>query len=231
MTSSIVPAVRGLADRAGDIIVAGVDKGVETRWIPAKERAARAVGTTHKAKLLDVRKAFASELGLIGAAAGGAAALPGVGTAASLTLAAADLGWTTMRLADLVLTVAALHGHEEADIDERRMWVLAVLAGGSTSTKVATKLAKEVGKGLGGKATRAIPAATLSSINKVLGRTIITKYGTKRGAIAIGRLLPFGIGAAIGGSLNFATVRAVTRGADKFFSLLSGDASEAGRPE
>jgi hypothetical protein len=75
----------------------------------------------------------------------------------------------------------------------------------------------ELGKGLGRRATERIPAETLRAVNQALGRTVVTKYGTKRGAVALGRALPFGIGAAIGGGANYAFARAIAGHADRFF--------------
>ena len=92
-------------------------------------------------------------------------------------------------------------------------------------TTTATALAKEIGRGLGAKATSAIPTTALRALNRGLGRTVVTKYGSTRGAIALGRLLPFGVGAAIGGGLNYATVRVIARRADRFFALLAGMSS------
>ncbi|WP_284747723.1 hypothetical protein [Amycolatopsis sp. RTGN1] len=57
-----------------------------------------------------------------------------------------------------------------------------------------------------------MPAGTLLKVNKVLGKNFVTKYGTKQGIIALGRVVPFGIGAAIGGGANAAlAVRAARR--------------------
>lgn len=83
------------------------------------------------------------------------------------------------------------------------------------------QLAGEAGKGLGAKATSRIPVETLRQINRGLGRTVITKYGTKRGAIALGRALPLGIGATIGAGANYALTRAIARQADSFFTHLA----------
>jgi len=113
-----------------------------------------------------------------------------------------------------------LHGHSKASVEERRAWVLAVLAWGEGAATGFKKLAGELGKGLGGKAVSKIPTTALRSINKALGITIVTKYGTKRGAIALGRALPFGIGAVIGATANYLGVRAVGRHADNFFKKL-----------
>lgn len=66
-----------------------------------------------------------------------------------------------------------------------------------------------------------VSAETLRNINRKLGRTMITKYGPKRGVIAIGRVLPFGIGAAIGSSASYAAIRMISRHANKFFMQLA----------
>jgi hypothetical protein len=215
-------SVQRVGANAGELILQAVDKAIQARWEPAGERAARATGVTNAEKISEVRKAFCTELGIAGAAAGGVAAVPGVGTGASLATAAGDITWTTVRLTDLILTIARIHGHDSDDIAERRLWVLAVLGGSANATKIAEKLAAEMGKGLGKKAVAAIPRTAISRLNAAMGRTIVTKYGTKRGAVQLGKALPFGIGAIVGGGINYGTVRAVTRTANKFFSLLPG---------
>lgn len=217
---------RLVAAKAGDVVLAAVDKAVTTRWEPAQARAQRAKAGTHRARLDEVSRLFSQELTAAGAMSGGVAAVPGVGTSAAIASALAEIGWTTIRLGDLVLTIAALHGHDQPSVEERRAWVLAVLAGGSAMTSTATALAKEIGIGLGTKATDAIPMTAIRSLNRALGRTVVTKYGTKRGVVALGRLLPFGVGAAIGGGLNYATVQVMARRSDKFFALLAGEARE-----
>jgi hypothetical protein len=205
---------------AGKAVLAAVDKGVGERWEAATHRAARTYGTTDQ-RVAQVRKMFARELATAGALVGGAAAVPAVGTGAAVALSVAELGWLTVRIADMVLTIAAIHGHSEADVEERRAWVLSILVFGDGAFAGFTKVAGEVGKGLGGKAVNTVSAETLRSINRALGRTIVTKYGTKRGAIALGRVLPFGIGAAIGSSANYYAARAIARQSNKFFSQLA----------
>lgn len=69
----------------------------------------------------------------------------------------------------------------------------------------------------------------LRRLNRALGRTIVTKYGTRRGAIGFGRALPLGIGAVIGGTANYALVRAIGRQADSFFAQLTPAAVNDGR--
>lgn len=213
--------------RPGEIVVAGVDRVVTQRWEGALRAAERTTGTREE-RVAHLKRVYSRELGTMGAAAGAAAATPVVGTAASLSTAAAELGWFTLRASDLILAIAAVHGHTQPSVEERRAWVLSILAFGDSAASTFTKLAGEAGKGLGAKATARIPAEVLQGMNRSFGRTIVTKYGTRRGAIALGRALPLGIGAVIGGSANYALARAIARQADSFFALLPPALPEAG---
>lgn len=209
-----------LTHRVGEQILSAVDWTVEHQWPAAIERASKTSGSTEQ-RVAEVRAMFVRELSLVGAAGGASAAVPCIGTTAAVATAVAELGWFTKRIADLMLTIAAVHGHTEAAVEERRAWLLSVLAFGDTATAGLKRLAGELGKGLGAKATRKVPTEVLRAVNRSLGRTIITKYGTKRGAVALGRLLPFGFGAAFGGAANYAMVRVIARQADQFFRLLA----------
>jgi hypothetical protein len=49
---------------------------------------------------------------------------------------------------------------------------------------------------------------------------MLKRYGTRRGLIALGRALPVGIGAVIGGGANYRAIRKLARDADAFFARL-----------
>lgn len=204
----------------GQRIVAAVEDGVQHRWGPALRRAADAEGDTVEARVRAVTNAFRQELGVAGAAAGGASAVPGVGLATTSATFALELAWSTVRLTDLVLTIAAIHGHRDATIEERRLWVLSILTYGDGATSMVTKLAGELGGGLAGPSGRSVPAETVRQLNKAIGLAIVTRYGTRRGALAVGRAIPFGIGAALGYGLSSYMVKATARHADSFFAAL-----------
>jgi hypothetical protein len=59
--------------------------------------------------------------------------------------------------------------------------------------------------------------STLNQINSVLGRNFVTKYGTKQGVIVLGRVVPFGIGAVIGGGANATVAALAVRAARRAF--------------
>jgi hypothetical protein len=151
-----------------------------------------------------------------GVAAGGVAAAPVVGTAASLAVSVGDMVGFLEASALFILAVAEVHGIRIDDLETRRTLVFAVLLGDS-GAKFVEKAAARTGKYWGSLLTDAIPMSTINYINKVLGRWFITKYGTKQGIIVIGRLAPFGIGAGIGGAGNALFGRTVISGARRAF--------------
>ena len=61
-----------------------------------------------------------------------------------------------------------------------------------------------------------------------MSRALVRRYGTRRGLVAVGRALPTGIGAAIGGTANYVAVRTLARNADEFFSRLPYSAIDVG---
>lgn len=206
--------------KPGSLALRAVDAAVDSRWPAAVSRASASTDLERDQRVRQATRSFARELAVVGAAAGGTAAVPGVGTGVAVAVSAGEFTVSITRTADLILTIGAIHGLTNASIEERRAWVLSILLFGDSASKGFTKLAGELGKGLGSKATAAIPTETLKAINKTLGRTILTKYGTKRGVIAIGRVLPFGIGAAVGGTANLVLTLAIGRHAATFFADL-----------
>ena len=151
-----------------------------------------------------------------GAAAGGVAAAPGVGTAAAVVANAGEMVSFLEASALFILAVAEVHGLWIDDLERRRTLLLTVLLGDSGASFV-EKAAGHAGKHWGRLLTEAIPISTIAKVNKVLGRWFVTRYGTKQGILVIGRLAPFGIGAGIGGAGNAVLGRTVVAGARRAF--------------
>ena len=158
------------------------------------------------------------ELGLAGAAAGGTAAVPGVGLGTASAAFAVELGWTTVRLAHLIMTIAAVHGHDRAGLEERRMWVLAILTHRDGAASVVTRLAADIAEKPGRSSARRVSERSLQQINASLSRVVMQRYGARAGVRAIGRAVPFGIGAALGYGVNTRAVATVGRHAHDFFT-------------
>ena len=159
-----------------------------------------------------------------GAVAALPGAVPGWGTAAQIAVNGPVITgetWFLMRsLAAMQLTVAGLHGLDVTHPDRRDE--LIIVLGLETGAIVP---AKEAGKRIGTKVAikqfnARVSGALLRKINQKLGITVLTKWGTKRGGIALGRLIPFGVGMAVGGGVNYLTARGFGRALIRYYSEL-----------
>lgn len=213
----------------GKAILKGVDVAVEQRWERAVERAAEAEGDTLDDRLRSVSRRFRHELTSLGAATGAAAAVPGIGTTGALSMMAAEVGWFALRATDLIMTIGAVYGRIESSPEERRAWVLSVLAFGEQAAEEFAQLLHgldrdstirggQVGAAMVGVLQGDVATVdALRRVNSALAAKVAGKYGFRRGPAVIGKLIPFGIGAVIGGSANWALSRALSAQARKFF--------------
>ena len=199
-------------------LVEAIDKAVETRWAAAQDRARNLSGLDREQRVDAITARIRRELGAAGAASGGTAAIPGVGFGAATATFAVELGWSTMRLADLILTIAAVHGHDRATVDERRMWVLSILTYRDGAAGMVAKLASEVGETSSRSSARRLTNSSVKRINATMGRAVVAKYGARRGVAALGRAVPFGIGAVLGYGMNTRAVAMTAKHAHAFFT-------------
>jgi hypothetical protein len=157
------------------------------------------------------RRYLAAAVG-VGGASGAAAAVPGVGTAASIASAAAEVTAFVSASAMYVLALAELNQVPVSDPELRRALVMSVLVGeggaavlGSGERGWAHVLAKRTDKD------------KIPGMNAYLGRLLLRRLGTRQGALLVGRALPLGIGAAIGAGGNAALARSAITAARKAF--------------
>lgn len=86
------------AHKAGELVLVQVDRVVASRWDTALRTASATTGTRAE-RVGQLKRAFGRELGTVGATAGAAAAVPGVGLVAAAGTATAELSWFTLRSA------------------------------------------------------------------------------------------------------------------------------------
>ena len=218
-----------LMENGGKGLVVAIDKAVETRWDDAIKRAAEAEGVTMEEKIASASKAISKELVSLGAATGAAAAAPGLGTAAAVSMLVAEVGWFGLRASDMIMTIGALYGRTDSTPEERRAWVLSVLAFGEQAAEEFAVLVGNIDSEVnlrGGKVGAMMAGimqgdrATVEALRRVntrLASRVIAKYGSRKGVLMIGRLIPFGVGAAVGGVANWGLSRAIVTHARRFF--------------
>ncbi len=151
----------------------------------------------------------------IGGASGAAAALPGAGTAASLASGAAEITAFVSASAMYVLALAELHDLPVNDPQTRRALVLSVLVGEGGAAIVAGASGSDVhwARVLG----RSTSKEQIAGINGRLGRMLLTRFGTRQGALLFGRALPLGVGAGVGAFGNAALAKGIVKNARKAF--------------
>jgi len=163
-----------------------------------------------------LERTYLSAVTAIGAASGGAAAVPGVGTATSLATAALEISAFIEATALFTLAVAEVHGLRTDDAEFRRALVLAVLLGDS-GVELAESAAASAGSRWGQVLARRAPEETIRRVNHLLRRHLLTRFGSRQGALMLGRALPLGIGAGIGAVGNAALGRAAVHAARRAF--------------
>lgn len=159
---------------------------------------------------------FASE----GAATALPGAIPGLGTVTQIAVEggaiSADVLYMIRCMARIVGGVGAIYEHDlRKGFTQDFVKVLALWCGVLVP-------AKEAGKRIGTKVAVAqfkrVPGEIFKRVNRKVGTTIVTKYGTKRGGIAIGRLIPFGVGALVGGGFNYVTMKGFKKHAITYYT-------------
>ncbi|MEV6607650.1 hypothetical protein [Kutzneria sp. NPDC051319] len=211
MTSDALEGPVPASSGRGQAILHLLDKAIGVQTPLVRKNIARARQRNPEATPAEVvrtlERMYVSALAGTGAAVGATAAAPAVGTGIALALSAGEM-FSSFELSTLfVLSLAEVHGVQLDEIERRRTLVMGVLLGESGSTTIG-KAAERTGQHWARQLVSKVPMSTLKQINKVLGRNFVTKYGTKQGIIVLGRVVPFGIGAVIGGGAN-ATVGAL----------------------
>lgn len=202
-------------------LTSGIDKVVESRYEPAVRNVVRVRSRRSEISESDLAhiivRRYRRELGTAGAASGGAAAVPGVGTSAAVATSLAETSWTAVRLGQMILEIGIAYGHTAEEIDERRLWVLAVLGSALGISESLGETAGLVGRRGGIRIVKAIPIGQIQRVNRAIGGRVVVKWGATQGAVRLGTLIPFGAGALIGGGGNAALVMVVGRQAKLFF--------------
>lgn len=178
-------------------------------------------------RLAKTAKVVAAGQGVVASLPG---AVPGLGTAAQIAVMSGTAVPETIlllrKMAHLQLCAAHACGkpiRSEMDPDRvhpDRIEEFGVVMGLMTG---AILPAKEAAKKFGSKfvtvqISRNLPAGVLRTINRKVGFTLLTKFGTKRGGIALGRVIPLGVGAAIGGTMNYHAVHQFSQSALRFYT-------------
>lgn len=113
-----------------------------------------------------------------------------------------------------MIACAAYMGGYDLSSDETRTFIYACLAGVAVNGLI-KQASLKFGVKFANVLIKKIPGKVLTKINQKVGMRFITKFGTK-GNINLGKMVP-GVGAVIGGSLDFIETKVIANRAYKWF--------------
>lgn len=199
--------------RRGEGLLEACSRAVHT-YI-AHMRAAYPDATTE-----DLRYMFAQRYLVTAAASGGltgvAAAARGLSGRGAVALTAGHVGAFCAASTAFVLGSADLAGVPVDDVTRRRALVLGALLGRESSTFLSEELGV-TGPTWGRTLALDLPVTTVARVNKRLYGRVARFSLTRVGAVAAGRLLPYGVGAVIGYTGSRSLGRIVVAGVEEAF--------------
>lgn len=175
-----------------------------------------------------------------GAAVGASAAIPAIGTGTSLALSGVETAGLLEVSALYAQSVTEVHGIAIDDPDRARTLVMTMMLGEGGVDVLQQFALQAAGKGAGRTAywgtqiTKAIPTPLIGELAKQLQKRFLTWFAARQGTTVVGRLVPFGVGAAIGGVGNHLLARQVVRSSREAFgpapAAFPADLALVGKP-
>lgn len=157
-------------------------------------------------RILETRYLAAVTTG--GAAVGATAVVPGIGTGVTLALSGVETIGFMESTALFAQSVAEVHGIAIENPDRARALVMTLMLGKEGVALVSQLAQQASGRGMprssywGEMVTKSLPRAAVGPLVDRLKSTFIKQFAASGGASFIGKALPFGIGAVIGGAGN-----------------------------
>jgi hypothetical protein len=155
-----------------------------------------------------LERRFLNSITLTGAGSGAATLVPGIGTAIGITVIGVETVAFFEMTALFAQSVAEIHGIVVDDEERAHNLVMALMLGGPGKDLVQQFVGQATGVGpdrtqyWGESITAGMPKALVGLLNKRLRDELVKRMAVKQGGSMVGRLIPFGIGAVIGGAGN-----------------------------
>lgn len=143
-----------------------------------------------------------------GALVGASAAIPAVGIGASLVLSGVETAGFLEATALFAQSVTELHGIAVVDKERARTLVMAMMLGNGGQELIRQFAGQAAGGSLtrtafwGELVTKSLPSAVLGPLGDRVQKVFLQKFAVSQGSSVVGRLIPFGVGAVVGGGGN-----------------------------
>lgn len=160
-----------------------------------------------------------------GAAVGATAVVPGIGTGVTLALSGVETLGFLESTALFAQSLAEVHGIAIENPDRARALVMTLMLGKEGVDLVGQLARQATGKGAnrssywGELVTKSLPRAAIGPVVDQLKTRFVKHFAAAGGASFVGKAMPFGIGAAVGGAGNHLLGRRVLTTSRKAFGL------------
>lgn len=143
-----------------------------------------------------------------GAAVGATAVIPGIGTGVTLALSGVETVGFMESTALFAQSVAEVHGIAIENPERARALVMTLMLGKEGVDLVSQLARQATGKGgprssyWGELVTKSLPRAAVGPLVDRLKSAFVRQFASRGGASVLGKALPFGVGAVVGGAGN-----------------------------
>ena len=157
-----------------------------------------------------------------GAAVGASAVIPAVGVGTSIALTGVETIGFLEASALFSQSVAEIHGIPVTDPERARALVMTMVLG-SAGTDLVKQFAAQAAGGKGRSmywgelVTQSMPKAVFTPVADAVQRHFVKRLAVTQGTSAVGRAIPFGIGAVVGGAGNHLLGRQIMKSSREAF--------------
>lgn len=143
-----------------------------------------------------------------GAAVGATAVIPGITTGVTLALSGVETVGFVESTALFAQSVAEVHGIPVNNPDRARALVMTLMMGKEGVDLIAQLAGQASGRGgsrtayWGELVTKSLPRAAMGPLADQLKKSFVKQFTARGGASFVGKALPFGVGAVVGGAGN-----------------------------
>lgn len=164
---------------------------------------------------------FLRDVTVGGGAIGASAFIPGIGTVTSVGLSALAVGGYLERTALFAQAIAEINGVDNLSEQETRTLVMGIMLGEDGASLMNSLLAQS-GKASGltskwGLMMGKNDSGKIFSVERTIRNMFVKRFITRQSGALLGRALPFGIGAVVGGGANLALGRQVIKSTHEAF--------------
>jgi hypothetical protein len=179
-------------------------------------RSAHPTYTNHQLALTLIRSTR-RRVATTGALSGAVSIAPGLGTALAIGTITSQTLYALEQEIELVLGIAMIFGHELGNSDERVMEALVVVGITSGAVKLREDVLVAGGERIAIAAFRRLPSLLLAHGGGRIMTRILSRLATSGSAKVAARVVPLGVGVAVGAGFDWLAVTGLGRAAMKYY--------------